>query len=237
VHLNHSVANFVIVAALYATEQFDGNPLLLALHEGGHDLSDAILVKTLWLDIVDILFVVLTCFLFAGLLGDGRIPTIAIVNTESLDGSMRQLGGTLRLRLTSDETGAIWFATIARLGVGAIAVHIIVENELLAGFDVSLGKNAHAQLLTYHPFVHVAIGIARMVAKSTEVAFFRSIDEFAFCQGHKIKVLDTFFGICVRAAPERRLVDDFADVLKNEIIGIQISVCTQPVSLLFGLDD
>jgi hypothetical protein len=106
------------------------------------------------------------------------------------------------------------------LRVSAVAVHIVVENQLLASVNVSLGKNAHAQLLTYHPFVHVAIGIARMVAKSTKIALFRSINKFAFRKGHKIKMFDAFFGICVRALPERRLVDDFADVLENEVIGI-----------------
>jgi hypothetical protein len=106
------------------------------------------------------------------------------------------------------------------LGVSPVAVHIIVENQLLAGFDVSLGKNAHAQLLTNDPFVHVAVRIARVVAKSAEIALLRSVNELVFRKGHKIKMLDAFFVIFNRAFSERRLIDDFADVLENEIVGI-----------------
>jgi len=237
VHLDNSVADLVVVAALYSTEQFDGNPFLLALHESGHDLSDAILIETPWLHIVDIFFVVLARLLFAGLLGDGVPPPIPIIDTERLDGSMRELCRSLGLCLTSDEAGAIWLAAVARLRVSAVAVHIIVENQLLAGFDVSLGKNAHAQLVTYHPFVHVAIRIARMVAKATEIAFLRGINEFVLRKGHKIKMLDAFFVLLERTPPEGWLVDDFANVLENEIIGVQVGICAQAVALPLCLDD
>jgi len=102
---------------------------------------------------------------------------------------------------------------------------------------VSLGKNAHAQLITDDPFVHVAIWIAGMIAESTEIAFLRSINEFRFREGHEIKMFDAFFVIGDGSFPECLLIDYFADVLKNKIVRTQISICSQAIAFLLRPDD
>jgi hypothetical protein len=122
------------------------------------------------------------------------------------------------------------------LGVGAVSVDVVVENQLLAGFDVSLGKNAHAQSLADDPFVNVAVWSARVVTEASKVSLFRGIDEFALRQGHEVEMFDTFLIILDRAPPERGLVDHLADILENEIIGGQVSVHPQAVALFLGLD-
>jgi hypothetical protein len=50
-------------------------------------------------------------------------------------------------------------------------------------------------------------------------------------------MLDTFIGILNGAPPERRLIDNFADVLENKIIGVQVSVRPQTISFFLGFND
>lgn len=76
-----------------------------------------------------------------------------------------------------------------------------------------------------------------MIAEASEVAFLGRIHELAFGEGHKIEVLDALFIILDGTASERWLIDDFANILKNEIICQKIRFCSKAVPLLFGLDD
>ena len=76
-----------------------------------------------------------------------------------------------------------------------------------------------------------------MVAETTEVTFFGSIDEFALAERHEIKVLDSFLIILVHAAPESRLGDDFANILEDEIIGFEVSVCAKSITFFVRFDD
>jgi hypothetical protein len=88
VHLYHSIADSVIVASLDTAEKLDSNPFFFALHESCHDFPDPIFIEALWLDVVDILLVILSHLLFPGSLGDCRIPSIAIINAKSFNGCM-----------------------------------------------------------------------------------------------------------------------------------------------------
>lgn len=63
-----------------------------------------------------------------------------------------------------------------------------------------------------------------MIAESTEVSFFGRVDKFAFVEGHEVEVLDAFLVILVHAASKSGFRDDFADIFKNEYIGVQIFV-------------
>lgn len=237
VHLDHPIANAVIVALLNAAQELDRNPLLLALHERSHDLADPALVQASGLDIVDVLFVVLARLLLSGLLRDGQVPSVAVLDTERFDGGMRQLGGALRLRLASDEAGAIRLAAVAGLRIGTVSVHVVVEDQLLASFDAPLGKDTHAQLLADNPFVHVAVGIAGVIAEAAEIALLGRIDELVLREGHEVEMLDAFLVILYRALPKGRLVDDLADVLEDKVVGFQVNIGPEPEALFFGLND
>ena len=218
VHLYHSISYPVIATTLYSTEQLDNNPFLFALHESRHDLSDTLLIQAFRLNVINVFLIILPCFLLPRSLSDCRIPTITIINPKSFNRSMRQFRSSLSLSLASNIPRAIRFTTITGLWISTISIDVVIENQLFPGFDVSLGKNAHAQFLTHHPFVHVAIRIARMIAKSTEISFLRRIHELTFREGHEIEMLNAFFIILNRATSKCRLIDDFSDILEYEVI-------------------
>lgn len=50
-------------------------------------------------------------------------------------------------------------------------------------------------------------------------------------------MLDALLIILDRAPAERRLIDDFADIFENEIIGVQICVGAKTVAFLLSLDN
>jgi hypothetical protein len=50
-------------------------------------------------------------------------------------------------------------------------------------------------------------------------------------------MLDALLVVFHHPAAKRRLVDDLTDVLEHKVVGLQVSICPQAVSLLFGLDD
>jgi len=99
------------------------------------------------------------------------------------------------LCLATDESGAIWFTTIARLRISSISVDIIIENELFACLYISFGEDAHTQSSTNDPFVNITVRIARVVAKATQITLLCRIDELAFIQGHEVEVFDAFLVI------------------------------------------
>lgn len=238
VHPHHSMAKLLVFCGLKAGKQLDSNPLLLALHQSGHDLVDAIFIKGFRLEAVDIVFVVFGDLLPARLLGNGGVPAVAtVLDTEGLNRGKRQFGRTLCLRLAADEADAVLLTAVTWLGVGAVAVDIVVEHELLTGADGAAGKNAHAQLLAHHPLVDITVGIARMVAEPAQVALLSGIDKLALGERHEVKVLDALAVVLDHPVPERRLIDDLANVLENEVVWLQVPVRPQAEPLLVGLDD
>ena len=158
-HLDDPISHAFVVAALDSTKQLDGDPLLLVLPQGGHDLGDAILIQGFGLDIVDILFVLFPSLLLADFLRDRCIPAVAIFDTKSLDCCIWQFGGTFSLGFAPNETGAIELTTIAWLWIGAVPVDVVIENKFFPGFDFALGKDSHSKLFTDHPLIHVTIWI------------------------------------------------------------------------------
>jgi hypothetical protein len=50
-------------------------------------------------------------------------------------------------------------------------------------------------------------------------------------------VLDALLVVLHHSVAEGGLVDDLAEVLEDEVIGLQVSICPQAESLLLGLDD
>ena len=236
-HSNHTISDFLIIHSLEATKQFDGDPLLLALHQGGHDLCDTILVKRLGLNIVDILFVILISLLLTRPFGNGKFPVLATIDTKGLNCCVGKLGRTFGLRLPADYASAVRLGAVARLWVRAVAINIVIENKLLTGLDVPFGEDAHAQLILDHPFVHIAVRIARVVAESPEVTLLSRVYELVLAQGHEIEMPDALFIIVKHTFPELYFVDDLANVLVNEVVRSQIPVRAQTVPFLVGLED
>lgn len=159
VKLDHLLTDPFISAPLYPSKQLDRNPLLCSLHQRSHDLRNAILIKSLRLNVVDIFLVVFSRLLLSRFLGDRNIPSIAIVNSKRLDRSMREFRSPFSLSLAAQKARTIWLAAITWLRVCAVPVNVVVENELLASFDVPLGKYAHTEFIADHPFIDVAIGV------------------------------------------------------------------------------
>jgi hypothetical protein len=238
VHSNDTMADpLVFRAGLYATEKLDSNPLLGALAQRSHDFVDTALLQVLRLEIVDVLLVILTSLLLARLPRNGSIPAIAVVNAEGLNCSVRQLGGIVGLSSSSDETGAVRLPAVARLGISAVSIDVVVEDEFFAGFDSPLGEDAHAQFIPDHPLVDKAIRIARVIAEAAEVTLLRRIDELTLGEGHEIEMLNTFFVILDHASAEGTLINDLPDIFEDEIAGFEIAVRAQSETLLLSLDD
>lgn len=58
-----------------------------------------------------------------------------------------------------------------------IAIDIVVEGQFLILLDVSIRKDAHADMLANRPFGHIAIWVTTMVGKTAFTAAFRGVDE------------------------------------------------------------
>lgn len=65
-----------------------------------------------------------------------------------------------------------------------------------------------------------------MIAKSTEVASFGSVDELASTEGHEVEMLDAFVIVGNHALAECILGDDLSDVLEDEVVGFEVGVGT-----------
>ena len=225
-HPNDSVAHLLVFASLYAAEDLDGYPLFLALHQGGHDLCDAIHVQGLWLDVVDILFIIFTSFLLTRSLGDRCIPAISIIDAKSLDGNKGELGRPLSLGFATNISSTVGLSTVAWLRISSVSVDIIIEDKLLACPDFALGEDSHTQFVAHDPLVNIAVRVTGMIAKATQVAFLSGINKLVLCERHEIEVFDSLIIVLNGPLAKVGFIDDFPNVLKNEIMSFEISVCS-----------
>lgn len=165
-HPHDHIQDIVVVAFLNPLQKLNGDPLLFALHKGSHDFASAVFIEALGLEAVDILFIVFVGPLTSRFLGDGRVPSVAPVNTEGFNDECWQLGGPASLRLAPNKADALGFSAVAGLGIGTVSINIVVERQFLASLDLALYKDTHAKLVTDYPFVDVTVGITRVVAKA-----------------------------------------------------------------------
>jgi hypothetical protein len=222
VHLNDTVPDSFVFATLNTSQKLDGNPLLLALHEGCHDLGHAILVQGLGLHAVHILLVVFLGLLLLGAARHHSIPAFRVINTESLDRRVRELGGTLGLGAPTDESSAVGLPAVAGLGVRAVSIHVVVENEFLARLNRPLGEDAHAQLLAYHPFIDIAIGVARVVAEPAQITSLRRIHKLPLVQGHEVEVFDALLVVLSHPSSELDLSHHLPNILEDQLVRVKI---------------
>ena len=90
------------------------------------------------------------------------------------------------LRLATNRAHAIGLAAITYLSVvseylsdnseakrrnAPVSVNIVVESDLLAAVDISLGEDPHAQSSAYDPLLHLAIRVTGVVGESPNPAF------------------------------------------------------------------
>ena len=104
--------------------------------------------------------------------------------------------GNVRLRLASNETNAIWLATVTRLCLMAegasisrsvirvdnqtilpVSVDIVVEREFLVLLDVPVCEDPHAHVMADCPFCYIAIRVAAVVRETPDTASFCSVNE------------------------------------------------------------
>jgi len=225
-HSDDTIAHFLVVAPLYAAKDLNRYPLFLALHQGGHDFRDTIYVQRFWLDIVDILFIIFAGFLLAWPLGDRCIPAVSVIDAQGFNRDKRELGGPLGLSLTTNVSCAIGLPTVAWLWISSISVNVVVENQLLACLNFALGKDSHPQFIAHHPLVHIAVGVARMIAEATQIAFLSGINELILRKGHEVEVLNPLIVVLDGAPTEIGFVDDFPNVFENEVMRSQVSICS-----------
>ena len=149
---------------------------------------------------------------------------------------MREFCGIVRLSLASNKSRTVGLATVTRLRVCAIAINVIVEDQLLACLDLALSKDAHAQLVSNHPLVHKTVGVAGMVAEPPEVALLCCVHEFALGQGHEVKVFYALLVVLYHAATKCSLIDNLAYVLEDEVSWQEVLVRPQAETLLVCFD-
>jgi hypothetical protein len=235
--LHDAVAYAIILGALYASQKLDRDPFFFALHKGRHDLVDTLFIQTPWLNVIDILFVVFPCLFLPRAPRHSSVPGFGIFNAKRFNDGVGELRTSLCLGLAADVARAIRFGTIARLWISAVTVDVVVENQLFSGLNSSLGENAHSQSISDYPFVHIAIGIAGVVAKATEITSLRSIDKLALRQRHEVEMLDALFVVLLHSSSKDVFADHFTNIFENEIVRPEISVGTKPESLLLRFDD
>lgn len=238
VHADDAMSDFLVsLALLDSIKKFDGDPLFCTLPQSGHDLGNTVRLKRLWLYVVDILLIIFASLLPAGLLSDSCFPAISIIDTQRFNSGMREFGGVVCLRLAANEPSTVGLAAVTGLGIGPIAIDVVVENEFLACFDSSFGEDAHAQLVAYDPFVDKAIRIARVVAEAAEIALFGSINKLALGERHEVEVLDALLVILHHASPEGLFFNHLTNILENEITRLQVHVGSESKAFLVGFDD
>lgn len=89
----------------------------------------------------------------------------------------------------------------------------------------------------HHPFVYVAIWIARVIAESPKVSLLGCVDELPFVQGHEVEVFNAFLVILYHALSKLTLPNDFADVFINKFIWTKASIGAQTIAFLCCLED
>lgn len=65
-----------------------------------------------------------------------------------------------------------------------------------------------------------------MVAKATQITLFSSINELILREGHKVKMLDPFIVILDGPPTKVGFIDDFPNILEDEIVRLQVSICS-----------
>jgi hypothetical protein len=63
-----------------------------------------------------------------------------------------------------------------------VAIDIIIESKLFMYFNVSFGKNAHAQMRSHYPAGSIAVWITAVIGEPPYAAFFGCVD--------KLKIID-----------------------------------------------
>ena len=109
---------------------------------------------------------------------------------------------------------------------------LVIDGNLFPRLNLSQRENADAQLAFYHPFLRLAVWIARVVQKPPNAASFRGIDSFRTRQSHEIKVPPLFPRVLPFSLLVRFLVQHLADVLQHELARFNILLREQPVSFL-----
>ena len=234
---DYFVPCLIIMALLNTLQQPDSNPSFFALHQSSHDLRHTISIKQLGFKAVHVFLVIFCSFLFAGPLGHHCIPGVGIFDAESFNCGGRKFRGSFSLGFAADEARAIGFAAITWLRVSTVAIDVVVEDKFFPSLDSSFGENAHAKLVADNPFVDIAIRVARVVAKSTKIASFCSIDELALAQGHEIEMFDAFLIVLNHTFSKRGFRNSFTNVFEDEVVGPEIRVCTEAIAFLLGLDN
>lgn len=134
------------------------------------------------------------------------------------------MGRTLGLSLATDISCTIGFATVAGLWISSISIDVVVEDQLFACFDFPLGKNSHPQFVTNHPFIDIAVGVAGVIAESTQISFLSSVNKFVLREGHEIEMLDALIVVLDGASTKIGFIDNLSNILKNEFMRSQISI-------------
>ena len=152
------------------------------------------------------------------LLASPRLKTFHLIDdAQSFD---VEIGHTsnVRLRLASQSSNAIRFATVARLSFVSISIDIVVEGQFFALENVSLTEDAHAKVFAYMPLGYVAIGIAGMIDESSNTSLLGRIEVLVSLQHHEIEVRNALIVIASHPLVEVLLFDDFTYVLVDECL-------------------
>ena len=83
----------------------------------------------------------------------------------------------IRLCLASNEANTIRLSTVTDLCIMSISIDVVVESKLFVRQYISLGKDAHSDLLADDPFRDIAVRCTGVVEETTFSASLRSINE------------------------------------------------------------
>jgi hypothetical protein len=98
-------------------------------------------------------------------------------------------------------------------------IEIVVKNELFPWADTPLREDAQPLPAVSNPSFRIAIGIARVVAESSQIALLGGIDVFVWAQFHNVFMGDAIIAILAHTCGECLLIDNLPNIFNNEIAG------------------
>ena len=101
--------------------------------------------------------------------------------------------------------------------------------------DFPICENSYVISIAHHPLLRVTVRIAGVINKSAQVSLFRYIDRCISAESNDIDLVDPFPSVGKFTALKFLSIDDLANVLADELIGFQISVCSETTTFLICL--
>lgn len=137
--------------------------------------------------------------------------------------------------LASDVAPAVLCSAVAWLWLAAKPLELVVERDLRAGEDATLGKDSDAELAENVPFAGLGVWVAAVVNKPSKVPTARRVDGLVVGEHQKVDVLrGAPCGVVLEAPFKLFALDHLAHILDHELALLDCLECHQAPALVSG---